>query len=124
MRRAILVACLTLTIASFSRADETPDRAGWMKDARFGVMNHYLEDWIARRENLPERRMTRRAVERHGRPFRRRIARESDRIDRCQISDLHHRPEFGVLPLTQRGVRPDGRHFAEPLLEARPHRRP
>jgi len=29
-----------------------------MTDARFGVMNHYLEDWIARRENLPGGRMT------------------------------------------------------------------
>ena len=31
-----------------------PYRAAWMKEARFGVMNHYLEDWIARREKMPE----------------------------------------------------------------------
>ena len=34
------------------------DRAAWMKDARFGMMNHYLEDWIARREKIEGGRMT------------------------------------------------------------------
>jgi hypothetical protein len=28
------------------------DRAAWMKQARWGVMNHYLADWIARREQM------------------------------------------------------------------------
>jgi hypothetical protein len=29
-----------------------PDRAAWMQQARWGVMNHYLADWIARREKM------------------------------------------------------------------------
>src|SRR3954463_16629744 len=29
-----------------------------MREARFGVMNHYLEDWIARKENIPGGRMS------------------------------------------------------------------
>jgi hypothetical protein len=28
------------------------DRAAWMKEARWGVMNHYLADWIARGEKM------------------------------------------------------------------------
>jgi alpha-L-fucosidase-like protein len=28
------------------------DRVAWMKDAKFGVMNHYLSDWMARTHNL------------------------------------------------------------------------
>jgi alpha-L-fucosidase len=28
-------------------AQETPDRTVWMKDAKWGVMTHYLADWIA-----------------------------------------------------------------------------
>jgi hypothetical protein len=31
-------------------AGEAQDRAAWMKEARWGVMTHYLADWIARRE--------------------------------------------------------------------------
>jgi Alpha-L-fucosidase len=27
------------------------DRAAWLREARFGVMTHYLADWIARRED-------------------------------------------------------------------------
>jgi hypothetical protein len=27
------------------------ERAAWLREARFGVMTHYLADWIARREN-------------------------------------------------------------------------
>src|SRR5215471_3385433 len=29
------------------------DRAGWMKEARFGVMTHYLADWIAQTTHEP-----------------------------------------------------------------------
>src|SRR5262245_26882329 len=32
-------------------AAHAQDRAAWMRDARWGVMTHYLGDWIARREN-------------------------------------------------------------------------
>ena len=43
----------------FARAQESgpvtapvaaADRAGWMREAKLGVMTHYLADWIARRE--------------------------------------------------------------------------
>ena len=33
-------------------AANAQDRAAWMKEARWGVMNHYLADWIARREGI------------------------------------------------------------------------
>jgi alpha-L-fucosidase len=61
MRRffALTPVCAVLLCTTFSRADDPrPDRAAWMADARFGVMNHYLEDWIARREKLEGGRMT------------------------------------------------------------------
>jgi len=28
------------------------DRAAWMPETRWGVMNHYLADWIVRRDNM------------------------------------------------------------------------
>src|SRR5690242_11245930 len=28
------------------------ERAGWMKEAKFGVMTHYLQDWLSQTENL------------------------------------------------------------------------
>jgi hypothetical protein len=34
------------------------DRAAWMKEAKWGVMTHYLADWIARGENMPGGKMT------------------------------------------------------------------
>jgi hypothetical protein len=33
-------------------AANAEDRAAWMKEARWGVMNHYLADWIGRRERI------------------------------------------------------------------------
>ena len=33
-------------------AGNAQDRAAWMKEARWGVMNHYLADWIARHEKM------------------------------------------------------------------------
>jgi hypothetical protein len=35
-----------------SIAGNTKDRAAWMQQARWGVMNHYLADWIARRDGM------------------------------------------------------------------------
>jgi hypothetical protein len=35
-----------------------PDRAAWLGEAKWGVMCHYLADWIARRENFNGGRMT------------------------------------------------------------------
>ena len=37
-----------LLCISWSLLALASDRGEWMKDARFGVMNHYLADWIAR----------------------------------------------------------------------------
>lgn len=52
----LFLIALTPTTA---RGDEAPrDRAAWMTEAHFGVMTHYLADWIARRENMPEGKMT------------------------------------------------------------------
>ena len=42
--------CVGLVI--FTAPCLAQDRAAWMGEARFGVMNHYLADWIARRENF------------------------------------------------------------------------
>src|SRR5438045_9542004 len=58
--KGMLVSCLyvIMLIAPGARGEEGTDRAAWLGEARFGVMNHYLEDWIARKENLPGRRMS------------------------------------------------------------------
>ena len=44
--------CLTLILLFWLPAVEgrAQDRAAWLREARFGVMTHYLADWIARRE--------------------------------------------------------------------------
>jgi hypothetical protein len=56
------VAPLLLLIVSFPAPlfaqDVSPPRAAWMQQARFGVMTHFLADWIARRENMPGGRMS------------------------------------------------------------------
>jgi hypothetical protein len=55
----IILALLLLVISSSLRAqDIAPGRAAWMHEARFGVMTHFLADWIARRENFNGGRMT------------------------------------------------------------------
>lgn len=44
---------ITVVIFAVSvSAGNVQDRAAWMKEARWGVMNHYLADWIARRERM------------------------------------------------------------------------
>lgn len=43
--------CLIL-IVSFTLTGQAQDRAAWMQQARWGVMNHYLADWIARNEKM------------------------------------------------------------------------
>jgi alpha-L-fucosidase len=42
---------LGLVCTCASAQTTRPDRAAWMAEARWGVMTHYLADWIARREN-------------------------------------------------------------------------
>ena len=44
MKRSFFV----LLAAATCMAQQTTDRAAWMKDARWGVMTHYLADWKAR----------------------------------------------------------------------------
>src|SRR5437773_6643010 len=58
MNLSVRVACIVLMMGSIARANKELDRSAWMKGARFGVMNHYLEDWIARREKIPGGKMT------------------------------------------------------------------
>jgi len=43
-----LFAALALVSFSCLRAADVPDRAAWMREARWGVMTHYLHDWIMR----------------------------------------------------------------------------
>jgi hypothetical protein len=52
--RQQIVFSLIFATASFhsALAADAQDRAAWMKEARWGVMTHYLADWIARRENM------------------------------------------------------------------------
>lgn len=46
------VAALTLAPATL-RAQPTPQRAAWMREARWGVMTHFLADWRARTDREP-----------------------------------------------------------------------
>ena len=52
MRRSslltILLVCVFALPAPAAEDAPAPRRAAWMKDARWGVMTHYLADWIAR----------------------------------------------------------------------------
>jgi alpha-L-fucosidase-like protein len=54
MTRTVVVLAVLLS-AGGAQAEK---RAAWMKEARFGVMTHYLEEWIAKRENLPGGQMS------------------------------------------------------------------
>src|SRR4051812_48039888 len=46
------LALLILSVATLCSAQPL-DRAGWMRDARWGVMSHYLADWRARADKEP-----------------------------------------------------------------------
>jgi CubicO group peptidase (beta-lactamase class C family) len=46
-----LIDAVTATTESPERAQSVPHRAAWMKEARWGVMTHYLADWKAREMN-------------------------------------------------------------------------
>jgi len=49
-----LVDAVTATlIQNTERVEPVPHRAAWMKEARWGVMTHYLADWKAREMNEP-----------------------------------------------------------------------
>ncbi len=47
-RRSALIVCLFLAASSAS----AQNRAHWMREAKWGVMTHYLADWRARTDNL------------------------------------------------------------------------
>jgi hypothetical protein len=49
--RLIAFFLLLLPLGAQDRAAQ--DRAAWMRDARFGVMTHYLADWIAQTTHEP-----------------------------------------------------------------------
>jgi len=42
----LALASLTFMFAASARAEKNSDRADWMRAARFGVMTHFLHDWI------------------------------------------------------------------------------
>jgi hypothetical protein len=49
-----------ITVAIFAVSVSTgnvQDRAAWLKQARWGVMNHYLADWIAHNGHLRNPRL-------------------------------------------------------------------
>ncbi len=48
-RSALGVVTVTLSVAPLDAAE---DRAAWMAEARWGVMTHYVADWLARENNL------------------------------------------------------------------------
>ena len=45
-----LVLVVLIVMPAF--AQNAQDRTAWMREARWGVMNHYLADWIARNEKI------------------------------------------------------------------------
>jgi len=47
MKRGICLLLVLLTLVV-----KAQERAAWMKDARFGVMTHYLPDWLSKTEGL------------------------------------------------------------------------
>jgi alpha-L-fucosidase len=49
---------LVLFASATSAQDARNDRAAFMRQARWGIMTHYLADWIARREDVNNGRMT------------------------------------------------------------------
>ena len=49
----VLVARPSWSCTGWKPVSHAQDRTAWMKEARWGVMNHYLADWIiARREKM------------------------------------------------------------------------
>ncbi len=51
-RRQFSFCCiLVLLFALRGFGNEAQDRTGWMKDAKWGVMTHYLADWISQAHN-------------------------------------------------------------------------
>jgi hypothetical protein len=51
MFRRLLLVLVALSFSRVAFAAGSPGRADWMREARFGVMTHYLHDWIVGRGN-------------------------------------------------------------------------
>lgn len=52
--RPTLASCfIALAAANLASAQTTPDRTAWMREARWGVMTHYLADWRERTDKEP-----------------------------------------------------------------------
>jgi hypothetical protein len=45
-------ACTLLLLITLTINVKAQQRAAWLKDAKFGVMTHYLPDWLSKTENL------------------------------------------------------------------------
>ncbi len=43
---------LVILLLMISFRSSAQERAAWLKDAKFGVMTHYLPDWLAQTEHL------------------------------------------------------------------------
>src|SRR3982750_3962038 len=51
MRNRLLLIILVLLVSPVKKIIGQ-ERAGWMQSAKFGVMTHYLQDWLSQTENL------------------------------------------------------------------------
>lgn len=51
-RQCAFALIFTVLLGASSTATCAEDRAAWMKEAKWGVMNHYLADWTARRDGI------------------------------------------------------------------------
>ncbi len=52
MKLLAAIVCFTL-VPALGQDHPAPNRSAWMSTARWGVMNHYLADWIARTTHEP-----------------------------------------------------------------------
>jgi hypothetical protein len=51
-RQFAFASIVSLLLGISTASADAQNRAAWMKEARWGIMNHYLADWIARREGM------------------------------------------------------------------------
>ncbi len=53
MKRLVPLLLSIALLPAFAQDRPSPNRAAWMSTAHWGVMNHYLADWIARSTHQP-----------------------------------------------------------------------
>jgi len=51
MRNGCIIILLVLIVGP-AKNTSAQERAAWMKETKFGVMTHYLQDWLSQTENL------------------------------------------------------------------------